>query len=93
MANVDQILLPVASKDYPRNYAEFLGWFSDDAACLDYLDWLAMAPISFHDLVANPKPRKDGEVRPTPPSSRQTAPSSLRMQTPSHPWRHHGEAS
>ena len=40
MANVDQIIQPVASKDYPRNYAEFLGWFSDDAACLDYLDWL-----------------------------------------------------
>jgi len=40
MENVDQILQPLASKDYPRNYAEFLGWFPDDAACLDYLDWL-----------------------------------------------------
>ena len=54
---------------------------------------VAMVPISFHDLVANPKPRKDGEVRPTPPSSRRTAPLSICMQTPSHPWRHHGEAS
>lgn len=31
---------PVAGKDYPKNYADFLGWFPDDAACLDYLDWL-----------------------------------------------------
>lgn len=27
-------------KDYPKDYADFLGWFPDDAACLDYLDWL-----------------------------------------------------
>ena len=31
---------PVAGKDYPKNYADFLGWFPDDAACLNYLDWL-----------------------------------------------------
>lgn len=31
---------PQAGKDYPRNYAEFLSWFPDDDACLDYLDWL-----------------------------------------------------
>ena len=31
---------PRAGVDYPRNYAEFLAWFPDDAACLDYLDWL-----------------------------------------------------
>jgi transposase-like protein len=31
---------PQAGKDYPKNYADFLGWFPDDAACIDYLDWL-----------------------------------------------------
>ncbi len=31
---------PRAGIDYPRNYAEFLAWFSEDAACLDYLDWI-----------------------------------------------------
>ncbi|AOU97705.1 hypothetical protein BI364_06795 [Acidihalobacter yilgarnensis] len=31
---------PKAGVDYPRNYAEFMAWFSDDAACLDYLDWI-----------------------------------------------------
>ena len=31
---------PRAGADYPRNYAEFMAWFPDDAACLDYLDWL-----------------------------------------------------
>ncbi len=31
---------PQADKDYPRSYGEFLAWFPDDEACLDYLDWL-----------------------------------------------------
>jgi transposase-like protein len=31
---------PQAHKDYPRSYGEFLAWFPDDEACLDYLDWL-----------------------------------------------------
>lgn len=31
---------PQVGKDYPKDYADFLGWFPDDAACLDYLDWL-----------------------------------------------------
>ncbi len=31
---------PVAGIDYPSNYGEFLAWFPDDEACLDYLDWL-----------------------------------------------------
>ena len=31
---------PQAGKDYPKDDADFLGWFPDDAACLDYLDWL-----------------------------------------------------
>ena len=26
--------------DYPGQYADFLAWFGEDAACLDYLDWL-----------------------------------------------------
>jgi transposase-like protein len=29
-----------AGRDYPRNYAELRAWFPDDAACLDYLEWL-----------------------------------------------------
>ncbi len=31
---------PRADKDYPSSYGEFLAWFPDDDACLDYLDWL-----------------------------------------------------
>lgn len=31
MANTDQFAQPQAGKDYPRNYADFLGWFPDDA--------------------------------------------------------------
>ncbi len=30
----------VTSLDYPRSYAVLLAWFSEDANCLDYLDWL-----------------------------------------------------
>lgn len=40
MANVGLRFRPQAGKDYPKDYADFLGWFPDDAACLDYLDWL-----------------------------------------------------
>lgn len=29
-----------AGHDYPSNYAEMRAWFPDDAACLDYLEWL-----------------------------------------------------
>jgi len=32
--------MPRAGVHYPGNYAEMLAWFSDDAACRDYLDWL-----------------------------------------------------
>ena len=32
--------MPAAGKDYPARYADFLAWFGDDEACLDYLDWL-----------------------------------------------------
>jgi len=31
---------PRAGVDYPGSYADLLAWFPDDAACLDYLDWL-----------------------------------------------------
>lgn len=31
---------PKAGVGYPRNYAEFMAWFSDDVACFDYLDWI-----------------------------------------------------
>ncbi|MGH9292446.1 MAG: IS1595 family transposase [Acidimicrobiales bacterium] len=29
-----------AGQDYPRSYAQLRGWFSEDAKCLDFLDWL-----------------------------------------------------
>lgn len=32
--------MPVRDQDYPGSYAEVRAWFPDDAACLDYLDWL-----------------------------------------------------
>ncbi len=32
--------MPVAGLEYPGSYAELLSWFPDDAACLDYLEWL-----------------------------------------------------
>ena len=31
---------PLASAHYPRSTGEFLAWFSTDADCLDYLEWL-----------------------------------------------------
>src|SRR3990170_3510321 len=31
---------PRAEVDYPGSYGELLAWFPDDAACLDYLDWM-----------------------------------------------------
>jgi transposase-like protein len=34
------VSLPKRGTDYPGSYADLLAWFSDDAACLDYLDWL-----------------------------------------------------
>lgn len=32
--------MPVAGHDYPGSYAELLAWFPDEAACVDYLEWL-----------------------------------------------------
>jgi transposase-like protein len=48
---------------------------------------VAMHPISFQDLVANPSPRKAEEGRPAPPCSAKGAPSSLHMEIPPSPWR------
>lgn len=31
---------PVAERDYPRSWSQFLRWFPDDAACLTYLEQL-----------------------------------------------------
>ncbi len=31
---------PVAGVDYPADLAQVRAWFPDDAACVDYLDWL-----------------------------------------------------
>ncbi len=31
---------PVPGRDYPSDLAQLRAWFSTDAACLDYLDWL-----------------------------------------------------
>ena len=31
---------PVAGVHYPGNLAAVRSWFPDDAACMDYLDWL-----------------------------------------------------
>ena len=32
--------MPQTGEDYPGSYAELLEWFPDEAACLDYLEWL-----------------------------------------------------
>ena len=32
--------MPQDGVDYPGHYGDFLAWFSDDEACMDYLDWL-----------------------------------------------------
>jgi transposase-like protein len=32
--------VPTAGRDYPGSYVELLSWFPDEAACLDYLEWL-----------------------------------------------------
>lgn len=32
--------MPQRGHDYPGSHADVLAWFPDDAACLDYLDWL-----------------------------------------------------
>ena len=32
--------MPTTGRDYPGSYAELMEWFPDEAACLDYLEWL-----------------------------------------------------
>ena len=43
-----------AGRDYPRNYAELGAWFSDDDACLDYLEWLRGGPMAVCVHAAGP---------------------------------------
>ena len=31
---------PLGGAHYPRSLGEFQAWFSTDADCLDYLEWL-----------------------------------------------------
>lgn len=38
--NIQHIAVPEAGKDYPRNWNEFLDWFSGEEACLAYLERL-----------------------------------------------------
>ncbi len=38
--DIQHIAGPVAGKDYPRNWSEFLDWFASEEACLAYLEKL-----------------------------------------------------
>ena len=38
--DIQHIAAPVAGKDYPHNWNEFLDWFANEAACLAYLEKL-----------------------------------------------------
>ena len=38
--NIQHTAVPVAGKDYPRNWNEFLDWFGSEEACLAYLEGL-----------------------------------------------------
>ena len=38
--DIQHIAAPVAGKDYPRNWTEFLDWFASEEACLAYLEKL-----------------------------------------------------
>lgn len=40
MAVSESPTLPVAGRDYPRNWEQFLDWFPNEAACLEYLERL-----------------------------------------------------
>ncbi|EQD32258.1 hypothetical protein B1A_04099 [mine drainage metagenome] len=48
---------------------------------------ISMHPMSFRELVANPKPRAEGQKFAVPAKSRHKAPASLDISVPSHPWR------
>lgn len=38
--NYAEVEMPMVGLHYPGSYGELRAWFPDDAACLDYLDWL-----------------------------------------------------
>jgi transposase-like protein len=38
--DIQHTAAPVAGKDYPRNWSEFLDWFASEEACLGYLEKL-----------------------------------------------------
>ena len=44
--DIQHIAVPEAGKDYPRNWNEFLDWFSSEEACLAYLEQLRW-PLGF----------------------------------------------
>ena len=44
--DIQHIAVPEAGKDYPRNWSEFLDWFSSEEACLSYLEGLRW-PLGF----------------------------------------------
>ncbi len=48
---------------------------------------VAMHPMSFRELVANPKPKKEGQEFAMSAKLRNKAPASLDISVPSHPWR------
>lgn len=48
---------------------------------------VAMHPMPFHELVANPKPKIEKHEFAVPPNLRNKAPASLDISVPSRPWR------
>jgi hypothetical protein len=48
---------------------------------------VAMHPMSFSELVANPKPKNEKQEFAVPPNLRNKPPASLDISVPSHPWR------
>lgn len=48
---------------------------------------VAMHPMSFHELVANPKPKIEGQNFSVPSNLRNKSPPSLDIAVASHPWR------
>ena len=48
---------------------------------------VAMHPMRFHELVANPKPKNEKQEFAVPSNLRNKAPPSLDISVPTHPWR------
>jgi len=48
---------------------------------------VSMHPMSFRELVANPKPKVEGQEFAVSAKLRNKAPASLDISVPSHPWR------